>query len=202
LYNNETIKEPELDEYFKHDRAVRESGHDTTYRLEGRAAHLCTVDLNSLLYKYETDIADTIKNIFNDKFGEHNSSYWYLRAEARKANINKYLYNKEKGMFFDYNFMTGEQSDYESATTFYPLWARLATEEQAHGVVRNLKLLEVAGGIVSGTEKSRGEIGIRRPNRQWDFPYGWVRKKEGYNIGAASDSCMDRIKQLQVYVRS
>jgi neutral trehalase len=50
-YNDGTIKEPELDEYFMHDRGVRESGHDTTYRLDRKAADLATVDLNSLLYK-------------------------------------------------------------------------------------------------------------------------------------------------------
>lgn len=50
-YNDGLIKEPELDEYFLHDRGVRESGHDTTYRLEKKCADLATVDLNSLLYK-------------------------------------------------------------------------------------------------------------------------------------------------------
>jgi alpha,alpha-trehalase len=50
-YNNQTIKEPELDEYFTHDRGVRESGHDTSYRLDMKCADLATVDLNSLLYK-------------------------------------------------------------------------------------------------------------------------------------------------------
>lgn len=29
LYNNDHIEEPELDEYLLHDRAVRESGHDS-----------------------------------------------------------------------------------------------------------------------------------------------------------------------------
>ena len=50
-YNDGTIKEPELDEYFLHDRGVRESGHDTSYRLDKKCADLATVDLNSLLYK-------------------------------------------------------------------------------------------------------------------------------------------------------
>lgn len=31
---------------------------------------------------------------------------------------------------------------------------------------------EVAGGLVSGTEESRGIISLDRPNRQWDYPYG------------------------------
>jgi alpha,alpha-trehalase len=50
-YNDGSILEPELDEYFLHDRGVRESGHDTSYRLEKKCADLATIDLNSLLYK-------------------------------------------------------------------------------------------------------------------------------------------------------
>ena len=29
------------------------------------------------------------------------------------------------------------------------------------------------GGLVPGTEESRGKISLSRPNRQWDFPYAW-----------------------------
>ena len=29
------------------------------------------------------------------------------------------------------------------------------------------------GGLVSGTEESRGVISLDRPNRQWDYPYAW-----------------------------
>lgn len=64
--NDGTVTEPDLDEYFLHDRAVRESGHDTSYRLENVAANLATIDLNSLLYKYETDIARCIQVFFGD----------------------------------------------------------------------------------------------------------------------------------------
>jgi hypothetical protein len=51
-YDAQELLEPELDEYFMHDRAVRESGHDTTYRFEKRCANLATIDLNALLYKF------------------------------------------------------------------------------------------------------------------------------------------------------
>ena len=27
---------------------------------------------------------------------------------------------------------------------------------------------------MSGTEVSRGEINLSRPNRQWDYPFGWA----------------------------
>ena len=57
---------PSLDEYFLHDRSLRESGHDTTWRLDGICADLNTVALNSLLYKYETDFAYVIQTYFED----------------------------------------------------------------------------------------------------------------------------------------
>ena len=57
-YNNGEIKEPDLDEYFMHDRAVRESGHDTSYRLEKRCGNLATIDLNALLYKVSHEDAE------------------------------------------------------------------------------------------------------------------------------------------------
>ena len=79
-------------------------------------------------------------------------------------------------MFFDYDFQKNKRRHvYVSATIFYPLWAGLATKEQAKSVVRNvLPLLEMAGGIVASTEKSRGPISGIRPARQWDYPNGWA----------------------------
>ena len=38
---------------------------------------------------------------------------------------------------------------------------------------QSLKKFEMLGGLVSGTEESRGKISLDRPNRQWDFPYAW-----------------------------
>lgn len=189
LYNDEVIKEPSLDEYFLHDRAVRESGHDTSYRLEGVCANLATIDLNSLLYKYERDIALTIRNMFDDKLvipaefcvgslqpgHVESSAVWDRRAKIRKRAVDKYLWNAEKGMYFDYNTVTHEQATYESATTFWALWAGLSTPKQAAEMVdKALPLFEAEGGLLSGTEKSRGEVSLDRPNRQWDYPYGWA----------------------------
>lgn len=188
-YNHGDIKEPTLDDYFMHDRAVRESGHDTTYRFEGICADLATIDLNSLLFKYETDIARTIRNVFHDKFevpddwlATHpgaskleTSAMWDRRAKRRRLAIDKYLWNEQAGMYFDYNTAKREQCNYESATTFWALWAGVSTPKQAAAMVtKALPKLEAFGGLLSGTEESRGELGLERPNRQWDFPYGWA----------------------------
>jgi len=188
-YNQRTVIEPDLDEYFLHDRAVRESGHDTSYRLEKVAANLATVDLNSLLYKYEIDIGRTIRAYFNDKLkvpaefctkdmvpGHYETSaIWERRAKKRKAAMDKYQWNEEKGMYFDYNTVTKTQTGYESATTFWPMWSGVAAPRQAALLVEKaLPKFEVFGGLVSGTEESRGPVGLERPNRQWDYPYGWA----------------------------
>ncbi|MEN8883058.1 MAG: alpha,alpha-trehalase, partial [Flavobacteriaceae bacterium] len=64
-YQSNELSNSELDEYFLNDRSVRESGHDTSYRIEGNCADLNLVELNAFLYKYETDFAKLINEEFN-----------------------------------------------------------------------------------------------------------------------------------------
>ena len=178
-YNNGEIVEPLLNEYFMHDRAVRESGHDTTYRLEKVAANLATVDLNSLLYRYEIDIATSIRDHFNDCLEVEGikeiSATWFDRAEKRKALMNQLMWDEGTGLFRDYNVKTCSMQPYDSVTTFWPLWAGLCNEHQIKRLLTDaLPMFEVAGGLVCGTEASRGAISIDRPSRQWDYPCGWV----------------------------
>ncbi|KAJ8495676.1 hypothetical protein ONZ45_g12764 [Pleurotus djamor] len=201
-YNNGSIKEPELDEYFLHDRAVRESGHDTTYRFEKRCANLGTIDLQALLYKYEVDIGTAIREVFDDeleleedfplapfppsvesyanphressKSRSQSSDEWFERAQFRQSIIDKYLWNESKSLYFDYDTVKEQQILYESVTAFWALWAGCASDEQCWKLVsKSLKKFEVLGGVVSGTEESRGKISLDRPNRQWDYPYAW-----------------------------
>jgi alpha,alpha-trehalase len=172
------VVDPELDEYFVHDRTLRESGHDNSYRLEGRAANLCTVDLNSLLYRYEIDIARALKEVLGGALETsdgtvHGSAEWEERAERRRDRMSRLCWNEERGLFFDYDFVEEEQTGFESVTALYPLWAGLATREQAAMLVRQVPLFEEAGGLASTTEASRGPISEDRPQRQWDYPFGW-----------------------------
>ncbi|KAH0556780.1 hypothetical protein GP486_005432, partial [Trichoglossum hirsutum] len=188
-YNDGTVEEPDLDEYFLHDRAARESGHDISYRVENIAAHLATIDLNSLLYKYETDISRAIRTIFGDKLivpaafcvsgqePDHveSSSLWDQRAERRKKLIDKYLWNQDKGLYFDYDTVTKKQGNFETVTCFWALWSGVASTDQAALLVsKGLPKFECAGGLVSTTKESRGELGPDRPEHQWDYPFGWA----------------------------
>ena len=38
---------------------------------------------------------------------------------------------------------------------------------------RALPRFEAAGGLLAGTEASRGAVTEERPQRQWDYPFGW-----------------------------
>lgn len=164
-YCDGSIIEPLLDEYFIHDRAVRESGHDTTYRLEGKCANIIPVDLNCLLYKYECDFAE-ITRMFPDEDWTHNHNFYVNRSRVRKELIDKYLWNNELGIYLDYDLKLEEQNNYVSSTMFYALWCGVCSQQQAEKVARyGLPPLEFQGGLVSGTLESRGPISVSRPNR-------------------------------------
>jgi alpha,alpha-trehalase len=151
-------------DFYKGDRAMRESGFDDTFRFGPYGAethHFAPVCLNSLLYNEEKNLQEIAK-ILGREADERN---WAQRADTRRAAFAKYLWDEGRGMFFDYHFTDGRRSTYNFATTFYPLWAGLATPEQARAVEKNLKLFEQPGGIMTSTTVT----GV-----QWDQPYAWA----------------------------
>jgi alpha,alpha-trehalase len=151
-------------DFYKGDRAMRESGFDPSFRwgvFDGSTHHYAPVCLNALLYKYERDLAWMAGQL--GKAAE--AQQWNQAAEARRAAMDKYFWNAEKGRYFDYDYMAGKQSTYEYLTTFYPLWAGSATAEQANAVEAHLGVFAKPGGLAMSTTDS----GV-----QWDLPYGWA----------------------------
>jgi alpha,alpha-trehalase len=151
-------------DYYKGDRSMRESAFDISFRFAPYGAathHFAPVCLNSLLYKTEKDLEE-ISGLLG-KTAE--AGQWKQRAEQRKQQINQYLWDDQRGLFFDYDLRTGARSTYEYATTFYPLWAGLASPHQAEAVARNVKIFEQPGGLAT----SSIDTGM-----QWDYPYGWA----------------------------
>src|ERR1700722_7030316 len=170
-------------DYYKGDRSMRESGFDVSFRFGPFGAathHFAPVCLNSLLYKTEKDLEQISRWLGRDD----DVKKWNQRAEARKNLITRYLWDRQQGLFFDYNFTTGKISTYKYASTFYPLWSGLATPEQAKAVMSNLKSFEQLGGVPMST---------RETGAQWDLPYGWGNiemlvidglRRYGYNADA------------------
>lgn len=151
-------------DFYKGDRSMRESGYDISFRFGPYGAgthHFAPVCLNSLLYKSEKDLEQISTILRREEDAEH----WRTRAEERKANIQKYLWNEQRGMFVDYDFVQQARSSYDYVTTFIPLWAGLATSEQAQALVQHLSIFERPGGLVMSPYETGG---------QWDYPYAWA----------------------------
>jgi alpha,alpha-trehalase len=150
-------------DYYKGDRSMRESGFDVSFRFGPFGAathHYAPVCLNSLLYKTEKDLEQISRWLGH----MDDAKAWSQRAEERKKLIARYLWDGESGFFFDFNWQTRQRPSYRYATTFYPLWAGLATPQQAKAVVKNLPAFEKPGGLAMSTEET---------GAQWDLPYGW-----------------------------
>lgn len=174
-YNSGDIENKELNTYFIHDRSVRESGHDTSYRIEGICADLNPVELNALLYKYEMDFGYLTETYLNNSFESFESSFWYSAANKRAKRMHKYMWNEDRKQYFDFNYITKEQSYFESASNYSPLWAGIVNLETAQTMLKTLmQELKVKGGVVGSSKRSRGEISALRPERQWDYPNGWA----------------------------
>jgi len=93
------------------------------------------------------------------------SAAWADRAHRREAMVNPLLWDATDGLYRDYDFARRRLSDYDFATTFYPLWVGLASPEQARRVAANLYRFEAPGGLLTSTTTS---------GSQWDAPFGWA----------------------------
>ncbi len=151
-------------DFYRGDRAMRESGFDPSFRFgpfSGSTENNAPICLNSLLYKYEQDMAHFATLLGRKK----EAAEWTHRATARRAAIDKYLWNATTGLYEDYDFTTATQSTYHYITTFYPLWAHAASPAQAAAVRAHLNLFEQSGGLQTSDYLS----GV-----QWDAPFGWA----------------------------
>ena len=155
---------------FRHLRAGAESGWDFSSRWF-RAPHsfasiytsdIVPVDLNCLLFHLEQTIAEAYKlNGNTDLSGKYQSL-----ANNRKDAIQKYLWNKDAGFYFDFDIQQNIQKQSLSLAGAFPLFVRIAKEREATlvGTVIREKFLR-PGGLVSTLETT---------GQQWDAPNGWA----------------------------
>ena len=163
--------------------AELESGWDFTNRYGGHCNEYFPIDLNAFLFKYEIDFIHAAEIL-----GDHEEAkVWMEKARQRKEEINRLMWNEEKGYFFDYRYATGKQSNFVSLAGFTPLWAGLATHEQASRMMEMLAQLETPYGVMISTHESavieadlsgipehfRSAVGDMMKQKQWDYPNIW-----------------------------
>jgi alpha,alpha-trehalase len=151
-------------DFYAGDRAMRESGFDTSNRFghfSGSTHHYAPVDLNSLLYRYERDMEHLAYLLADPK----DALRWDRRAQLRNSEIHRYLWRAKEGVFADFDFVHARSSDYEFITSLYPLWAGVASREEAKSIEAKLSLFERPGGLSASNTNTE---------LQWDEPYGWA----------------------------
>lgn len=150
---------------YKDDRSIRESGFDLTCRFGhcGMGTRdFAPVCLNTLLWRLEMDIV-RIRRIL--QAAPQSISHWEEAAANRAKRMHHYFWDAEHGMFLDWQLSTARRRLYPFATTFWPLWAGWASQEQAQRVADNLHLFEAPHGLLTSTNRS---------GCQWDAPFTWA----------------------------
>lgn len=153
--------ESKLGKTFRDVRAEAESGKDFTIAFEGEITKYNPVMLNSLMYKYEKDLA-----YLHSQFGNNSASRSFeSAAQKRHDQFNKLLWDESRGNYYDYNFETGKHSSVLTADVYSALWAGLVPPERLARFNQSAQTLIGKGGVVS-SEKVSG--------KQWDGPYAWA----------------------------
>ena len=120
------------------------TGMDFTWRFEHRCLDFVPLELNTNLWVYETNFAWMVS-----KLALPSEPDWQALADKRKALVNQYLWDERRGLFVDYDVANKKASSLATALTFAPLWAGLASPQQAKRVIKNLPLLERQWGVTT-----------------------------------------------------
>jgi len=157
-------------EIYRDIRAGAESGWDYTSRwfADSRTmtsidtTEIIPVDLNALMFGLENAIRAGCERAGDSGCAED----FAKRAAARRAAIDRYLWDPSRGVYLDYRWTKKQPVDHVTAATLYPLFTRVASEAQAASVAKVVEAeLLKPGGIVATTLTT---------GQQWDAPNGWA----------------------------
>jgi alpha,alpha-trehalase len=157
-------------EVYRNLRAGAESGWDYSSRWLADGRTLATIrvvdivppDLNGLLYNLER----TLARAYAVAKQPAKAKAMQARADARRAAMQRHLWDPKLGMFADYLWKEGRTTDHVTIATLYPLFFGVADREQAARVAERVRsdLLKQYG--LAATNVRTGE--------QWDLPNGWA----------------------------
>ncbi|MEY4278450.1 MAG: alpha,alpha-trehalase TreF [Bacteroidota bacterium] len=199
-------KQP-AEKVYKHIRAAAASGWDFSTRWfknenEFSSIHttdIIPVDLNSLLYLYESVLMDAyLMSGKNEKAAE-------LKVQQAKRCdlVLQTCWNEELKTFCDYDAKDNKIKNTISLAMMFPLYVNMATKEQAKMVVSCLQKHLLFEGGVATTVKTSGQ--------QWDSPNGWAPLQwitivalKNYGYHEIADTIQERwiLLNRQVFART
>ena len=154
-----------------HDLAEAESGWDMTPRFQRKCLDYLPIDLNSLLYKYEKDFVWAALLRGDESAAKH----WQAKLRSRTGDMNRLMWHERRGFYFDYDFVKKERGDVWSLAGFFPMWAGMATEEQAARMVKNIDKFEHDGGLATTNKPFIDVMSLFGSLKtQWAYPNGWA----------------------------
>ncbi|AND70554.1 alpha,alpha-trehalase [Dyella thiooxydans] len=127
-----------------------------------RTTAMLPVDLNSLLYKLESEIArlsalDGRSDLAAD---------FAARARERQVAMDRWLWDTQRQHYVDYDWRQDRASPRLTAATTAPLFVGAAAPAQAAAVAATVRdRLLVQGGVATSEDES---------GQQWDRPNGWA----------------------------
>lgn len=158
------------DSLFSDLRAACESGWDFSSRWCHSHHELATIettsilpiDLNCLLFQLE----QTLSNAYTETNQKDIAQQFTNKANLRKALIQSYFWDDEKGYYFDYQFVDKQQTSAITAAGIFPLVFGIADTVQANQCLVFLKKHLLSEGGILTTNIDSGQ--------QWDSPNGWA----------------------------
>lgn len=190
-----------------------ESGWDMTSRFYNRCDEFLPVDLNIFLYKYEKDFATTAKILVKPGEGQE----WEKKANSRKKELLKLMWNEKNGFFFDYEYTLKRQSEFWSLSGFTPLWMGIPSLSQAKKMVKNLFKFETKYGLSITSKDSlapemnlskmprdfRPAVEIVLKPKQWDYPNSWPPLEYLTVIGLLKYEYIDdAVRIMKIYLKT
>lgn len=153
-----------------HDLAEAESGWDMTPRFNRRAMDYLPVDLNALLYKYETDFARTAQILGDEK----TAAKWQAAARKRQKIMDELTWSPSRNLYYDYNYVKQRRGNVSSLAAYYPMWAGMVDKARAKQLVKSLKKFEQKGGLSTTDATQIGALVPGSVPTQWAYPNGWA----------------------------
>ncbi len=141
--------------------AFCESGWDCCSRFDFDGEFYNPVCLNSLLYGFESIMME-----FSKVLSLNEESIWKERADFRKEQMKKYLWNDKEQLFLDWNFKDNCHGKVKSVASLYPMFVNLSDE--VIGEKQLLEDLTLEHGIACSVKDN-----YRFP-LQWDYPNVWA----------------------------
>lgn len=187
-----SFTDEEIIELMYHKTAEGESGEDHTPRFNDKAFFVAPIDLNSYLYGFEK-LMSKFAIILNN--GE--SAVWEDKANTRLDLINKYCYDIDSGVYFDYNVKENKKTFVYCAACYVPFV--MGVDNDARGVKRINEKLLLDHGVTSCEyiKRNAGEV------FQWGYPNMWAPHNywayvANNRVGLVDDARSIREKYLSV----